>query len=76
MINAGISDGDCVVIKKQNFANDGDIVVALVGEEATLKRFYRDGRRIRLQPENPDFEPIYSKDVVVLGKVVSVVRYY
>lgn len=76
MKNAGILDGDYVISEKTNAAEDGDIVVALIEDEATVKRLYREPNCIRLQPENPAFEPIYSKDVVVLGKVVSVVRYY
>jgi repressor LexA len=76
MKNAGILDGDYVISEKTNTAEDGAIVVALLGEEATVKRLYREQDCIRLQPENPDFDPIYSRDVIILGKVVSVVRYY
>lgn len=76
MKNAGILDGDYVISEKTSTAEDGEIVVALIEDEATVKRLYREPDCIRLQPENPDFDPIYSKDVVVLGKVVSVVRYY
>ena len=76
MKNAGILDGDYVIAEKVPTANDGEIVVALMEEEATVKRLYREPDGVRLQPENPDFEPIYSKDVSILGRVVSVVRYY
>ena len=76
MIHAGILDGDYVVAERTPVAQDGEIVVALIGEEATVKRFYREPDRIRLQPENPIFEPIYSDQVIILGKVIAVVRYY
>lgn len=76
MKNAGILDGDYVISEKTSAAEDGEIVVALLEDEATVKRIYREEDCVRLQPENPDFEPIYSKDVLVLGRVVSVVRYY
>lgn len=74
MIDAGILDGDLVLIKEQPTASNGDIVVALLGEEATLKRFFREKDRIRLQPENQFMEPIYSKEVSVLGKVIGLYR--
>ena len=76
MINAGIMDGDYVVIRKQREANNGDIVVAMIDDEATVKRFYRENGHIRLQPENPTMEPILCKQVVILGKVVSLYRIY
>lgn len=76
MKNAGILDGDYVIAEKTTTAEDGEIVVALIEDEATVKRLYREKDCVRLQPENPAFEPIYSKEVIVLGKVVSVVRYY
>lgn len=76
MKNAGILDGDFVVALRTPTALDGEIVVALIGEEATVKRLYREKDRIRLQPENPDFEPIYTQDVQILGKVTAVFRYY
>ena len=76
MKNAAILDGDIVVCHKTPDVKDGDIVVALLGEEATVKRFFREGDQIRLQPENPDFDPIYTKDVAILGRVISVIRYY
>jgi len=79
MIDAGILDGDTLVVRKQEDASNGDIVVALVGEdegadEATVKTFYRDAGRVRLQPENSALEPIYADHVQVLGKVVGVFR--
>lgn len=75
MINAGIFNGDYLVVSKQNTAEDGDIVVALVNdEEATVKRFYKEKDCIRLQPENELMEPIRSKNVKILGKVIGVLR--
>ena len=76
MKNAGILDGDYVVVERTPTARDGDIVVALIEDEATVKRLYRETVCVRLQPENDAFEPIYAKEVIILGKVVSVVRYY
>lgn len=76
MKNAGILDGDYVVVERTPTARDGDIVVALIEDEATVKRLYREADCVRLQPENDAFEPIYAKEVIILGKVVSVVRYY
>ena len=74
MKNVGILDDDLVVVKPQDEAADGEIVVALVGEEATVKRFYRERDHVRLQPENEAMAPIRSKDVRVLGKVVGLMR--
>ncbi len=74
MINAGILDGDIVVVRLQQGADNGDIVVALMGEEATVKRFYREKGTIRLQPENPTMAPIYSANVDICGKVIALVR--
>jgi repressor LexA len=76
MIDAGILEGDFVVVRPQDVAVDGEIVVALVGEEseATVKRFFHEGDHVRLQPENETMEPIRSKDVRVLGKVVGLYR--
>ena len=74
MIEAGILDGDFVVVRQQSHAENGDIVVALIEDEATVKRFYREADHIRLQPENPRLEPIRVKDVQILGKVVGVFR--
>ncbi|HTR89625.1 MAG TPA: transcriptional repressor LexA [Solirubrobacteraceae bacterium] len=74
MKNAGILEGDHVVVRSQQTARDGDIVVALLGEEATVKRFYREHDHIRLQPENEAMEPIRSKEVQVVGRVVGLLR--
>ena len=74
MIGAGILDGDLIIVRQQNEARNGEIVVALIGEEATVKRFFKERTLIRLQPENPSMEPIYSQDVSILGKVVGVFR--
>ena len=74
MKNAGILEGDFVVVRPQETAQDNDIVVALVGEEATVTRFFRENDHVRLQPENPAMEPIRSKEVRVLGQVVGVLR--
>jgi repressor LexA len=75
MINAGIFDGDKVLVRKQSTANNGDIVVALLNdEEATVKRFFKEKNSIRLQPENDYMEPIYSKNVSILGKVIGLYR--
>jgi repressor LexA len=74
MQNVGILDGDLVVVKPQDVAEDGDIVVALVGEEATVKRFFQEDDHIRLQPENDSMEPIRSREVRVMGKVVGLMR--
>ena len=76
MIEAGILDGDIVVVERTPVADDGDIVVALIGDEATVKTFYREKDRFRLQPENRTMEPIYTKELSVLGKVVADIRYY
>ncbi|HZN87636.1 MAG TPA: transcriptional repressor LexA [Thermoleophilaceae bacterium] len=74
MVNAGIFEGDYVIVRPQETASDGEIVVALVGEEATVKRFFREAEHVRLQPENDSVEPILSRDVQVLGRVVGVCR--
>ena len=74
MIDAGILPDDCVVVRSQETAEDGEIVVALVGEEATVKRFFREQDHIRLQPENASMEPIRSRDVRILGRVVGLFR--
>lgn len=74
MINAGIFDGDYIVVKQQQDAHNGEIVVALVDDSATVKTFYREKDRIRLQPENDAMEPIYVKDVLILGKVTALIR--
>jgi repressor LexA len=79
MIEAGILDGDVVVVKRQQSAENGDVVVALAGadetaDEATVKRFFRENGRIRLQPENAALEPIYADHVEIIGKVTGVFR--
>ena len=74
MRDAGIGDGDIVIARKQNTAGDGDIVVALLGEEATVKTFYREADGVRLQPENPDYEPIFAADVTIMGKVAMAIK--
>ena len=74
MIEVGIMDGDFVVVRQQPTANNGDIVVAMLDDEATVKTFYREADRIRLQPENATMEPIYAVDVTILGKVVALFR--
>ena len=74
MKDVGILEGDYVVVRPQDTAADGEIVVALVGEEATVKRFFREVDHVRLQPENAAMEPIRSKDVRVLGRVVGLFR--
>ncbi|MBN2847727.1 MAG: transcriptional repressor LexA [Coriobacteriia bacterium] len=77
MIEAGILDGDFVVVRQQQTASNGDIVVAMLDDEATVKRFYREGARVRLQPENASMDPIYADgdtDFAILGKVVALFR--
>jgi repressor LexA len=79
MVNAGILDGDIVVVRRQQTARDGEIVVALAGldesaDEATVKRFFRENGRVRLQPENDALEPIYADHVQILGVVTGVFR--
>jgi repressor LexA len=74
MKDVGIMDGDLVVVRPQQTATDGEIVVALVGDEATVKRFYQESDHVRLQPENDSIQPIRSRDVRVIGKVVGLMR--
>ena len=74
MIEAGINDGDYVVVKQQPVANNGDIVVAIVDDGATVKRFYKENDWIRLQPENSSMDPIITRDCSIAGKVVAVFR--
>ncbi|QZY56939.1 transcriptional repressor LexA [Crassaminicella profunda] len=74
MINAGILDGDYVLVKQQQIARNGDIVVAMLEDEATVKKFYKEKDYIRLQPENPSMDPIIAKDVRILGLVKGVFR--
>lgn len=75
MINAGILDGDFVIVKRQETADNGDVVIAMTDEdEATCKRFYKERSHIRLQPENDDLDPIILPDVKILGRVISLYR--
>jgi repressor LexA len=74
MVNAGILEGDHVIVRKQDTAKNGEIVVALVGDEATVKRFFREPEHVRLQPENDRMEPILTREVKLLGRVVGVCR--
>jgi repressor LexA len=74
MVNAGILEGDHVIVRKQDTAKNGEIVVALVGDEATVKRFFREPEHVRLQPENDTMEPIFTREVKLLGRVVGVCR--
>ncbi|HPE96210.1 MAG TPA: transcriptional repressor LexA [Bacillota bacterium] len=76
MINAGILDGDIVIVQSIRYADNGEIVVAMINDEATVKRLYRENGHIRLQPENPDMMPIITKDVTVLGRVIANFRFY
>ena len=77
MINAGILEGDIVIVKRMSYAENGDIVVAFIDrEEATVKTFYKEKGRYRLQPENDTMEPIIVDEVEVLGKVIGLKRYY
>ena len=76
MIGAGIMNGDIVIVQKEHVAENGDIVVALVGEEATVKRFYKENGHYRLQPENDTMAPIIVDEVYILGRVRAVLRYY
>ena len=74
MKNAGIYDGDIVICEKTDAAENGDTVVALIGDEATVKTFYAENGHYRLQPQNPEFEPIITDELVILGKVISLYR--
>ena len=76
MVNAGIMNGDIIVVEQTPTARNGEIVVAMINDEATTKRFYNENGKIRLQPENDYMEPIIVDDCSILGKVVAVVRYY
>ena len=76
MINAGILDGDLAVVEQTETAVDGQIIVAVVDDAITLKRYYKETDRIRLQPENPDFQAIYCKDVRIVGILSNIVRTY
>ncbi|MCR5215816.1 MAG: transcriptional repressor LexA [Lachnospiraceae bacterium] len=74
MINVGIFDGDHIIVRKQNTASNGEIVVALIDDSSTVKRFYKEGDHIRLQPENDALDPIIVPDCQIMGKVVGLVR--
>lgn len=74
MIGAGIFDGDYLVVRSQDTAHNGEVVVALMGDEATVKRYYKESDRIRLQPENDAYEPIYTQNCTILGKVIGLFR--
>lgn len=74
MQGVGIADGDIVVARRQETAADGDIVVALLGEEATVKTFFKEAQGVRLQPENPDYSPIFAQDVRIMGKVAMAIK--
>lgn len=76
MIDAGILDGDIVIVERSSYADDGTIVVAMLDDEATVKKIYHDNNRIRLQPCNPTMQPIFSDNVTVLGKIVANYRFY
>jgi repressor LexA len=76
MSGAGIMDGDTAVIEKQTTVRNGEIAVALVDEAVTLKRFYKESTRIRLQPENSAYKPIYCQNVRVLGRLARIIRFY
>jgi repressor LexA len=74
MINAGIHDGDTVIVEQRSTAKNGDKVVALIGDSATVKTFYKENGHYRLQPENETMEPIICDQVEILGKVIGLVR--
>lgn len=76
MKDIGIMSGDIVIVERRDYAENGEIVVAMIDEEATVKRFFKEDGRYRLQPENAEMEPIYTDEVSVLGKVVALARYY
>ena len=76
MVNAGILDNDIVIVNRTPVAENGEIVVALVEDSATVKRFYKEDGHYRLQPENDDYQPIIVDEVILLGKVISLIRNY
>lgn len=76
MINAGIFDGDHIIVEQQNTARNGDIIVALIDDSATVKTFYKEDGHIRLQPENDTMDPIIVPDCQILGKVFGVFRFF
>lgn len=76
MREIGIMNGDIVIVEKREYADNGEIVVAMIDDEATVKRFFKEDGRYRLQPENSEMEPIFTDEVFILGKVVALARYY
>ncbi|MCQ2579476.1 MAG: transcriptional repressor LexA [Treponemataceae bacterium] len=76
MINAGILDGDTALIQQSETAEDGEIVVVLLDDSATLKRYFKEPSRVKLQSENPDFKPIYCQNVRILGRLSTIIRIY
>jgi len=76
MVNAGILNGDIIYVERTSVARNGEIVVALLEDEATVKTFYKENGHFRLQPENDSMEPIFCEEVIILGKVISLLRYY
>lgn len=74
MINAGMFDGDYILVRQQRDAQNGDIVVALLQDEATVKRFFRENGSIKLQPENENYDPVYIDDIIILGRVIGLFR--
>lgn len=76
MMNAGIRDKDKIIAKKQDYAQNGDIIVALLEDEATVKRFFIEEGRVRLQPENENYQPIFAQNIDILGKVIGVLRMF
>jgi repressor LexA len=76
MIEAGIMDGDMAVIEKQNVAKNGEIVVAVVDDAVTLKRFYKESSHIKLQAENPAYKPIYCQEARIVGRLAQIIRHY
>ena len=76
LINAGILEGDLAVVEQTSTAVDGQIVVAVLDDAITLKRYYKEASRVRLQPENPDFQAIFCQDVRIVGVLTNIVRTY
>jgi len=76
MVGVGIMDGDLAIVRRQPSAGEGEIVVALIGEEATVKLFFKGPEGVRLEPANPAYEPIFSKEPIIVGKVVGLIRGY
>ena len=76
MINAGILEGDLAIVEQQETAVNGQIVVAVINDAITLKRYFREDGRVKLQPENPEFQPIYCTDLRIVGVLSNIVRTY